>query len=73
MRIETLLELAGTENKTLYSAKQKLIKALNAVVEAFKAAGQDFSYEIKNNLVYVKIQPSKSQQRYLDRKKRDNK
>jgi len=72
MRIETLLELAGTENKNSYSAKQKLIKALDAVVEAFKAVGQKFSYEIHDNLVHVKKQPSKSQQRYLERKKRNN-
>jgi len=69
MKIESLLKLAGSENINPRSSHQKLKKALDAVVEAFKAAGQDFSYEIKNNLVYVKIQPSKSQQRYLDRKK----
>jgi len=68
IKIETLLKLAGTENNDPYSAKQKLKKALDAVVKAFKEAGQEFSYKIKDGLVYVRKQPSKSQQRHLERK-----
>jgi len=69
IKIETLLKLAGSEDKNLRSAKQTLKKALDAVVEAFKAVGHVFSYEIRDNLVHVKKQPSKSQQRHLTRRK----
>jgi len=72
IRIETLHELCGSEMKEIRFFKVELRKALDAVVEAFKAAGQIFSYEIKNNTVYVKKQPSKSQQRHLQRKKLGN-
>jgi len=70
IKIETLRELCGSETELLKHFKEKLRKALDAVVKAFKEAEQDFSYEIKDGLVYVKKQPSKSQQRYLQRKKR---
>jgi len=72
VKIEKLRELCGSETEHLFTFKQKLKKALDAVVEAFKEAGQDFSYEIKGNTVYVKKQPSKSQQRHLQRKKLGN-
>jgi len=71
MRIETLRDLCGSQMGLIKHFKEKLRKALDAVVEAFKAAGQIFSYEIKNNTVYVIKQPSKSQQRHLERKKRN--
>jgi len=68
IKIESLLELAGSENANPRSSHQKLKKALDAVVEAFKAIGQMFSYDIKDNTVYVKKQPSKSQKRYLQKR-----
>jgi len=69
IKIETLHRLCGSETEELRFFKAKLRKALDAVVEAFKAVGQEFSYEIKDGLVYVRKQPSKSQQRYLERRK----
>jgi len=72
IKIETLRELCGSETELLKHFKEKLRKALDAVAEAFNAVGQKFSYEIKDGLVYVRKQPSKSQQRYLERKNRNN-
>jgi len=71
IKIETLRQLCGSETELLKHFKEKLRKALDAVVEAFKAVGQDFKYVIHNGYVYVKKQPSKSQQRYLERRKRN--
>jgi len=69
IRIETLRKLCGSETEQLFHFKEKLRKALDAVVEAFKKVGQDFKYVIHNGFVYVKKQPSKSQQRHLQRRK----
>jgi len=68
IRIETLRELCGSEMKLIKHFKAELNKALDAVVEAFNDVGQYFSYEIKDGLVHVRKQPSRSQQRYLERK-----
>lgn len=53
VKISTLLELSGSENATPYSSKQKLRKALDALAAAYKTSGQTFSYDIKDDLVYV--------------------
>jgi len=71
IKIETLRELCGSETEELRFFKAKLRKALDAVVKAFKEAGQVFSYEIKDNTVHVRKQPNKSQQRHLQRRKRN--
>lgn len=65
MRVDTLLELSGSENTSQTSARQKLRKALDAVTKACKVHGQGFSYEIIHNLVYVKKEASGAQKRHL--------
>lgn len=64
-KVTTLLTLSGSENGAPHSAKQKLIKALDAVTEASKRQIQPFSYEIQGDLVHIKKRPSRSQQRHL--------
>lgn len=67
MRIETLLQLSGSENSELRSSRQKLRKALDAVIEACEALGQPFSYAVQGDLVHVERVPSGSQQKHLAR------
>jgi hypothetical protein len=68
MRIDTLLELSGSENESATSSRQKLRKALGAVTEAGAAHGQPFSYAIKGDLVHVKRRGSIPQRRHLAKK-----
>lgn len=63
-----LLELSGSENRELRSSRQKLRKALDALVEVSSTHNQSFSYKIHNDLIYVEKQPSKPQRRHLARK-----
>lgn len=65
MRIDTLLELSGSENTSQTSARQTFKKAMDAVTKACKVHGQGFSYEIIHSLVYVKKEASEAQKRYL--------
>ena len=65
MKVETLLNLSGGENADPYSGKQKLRKALDAVVEASAAHGEGFSYEIRGDLVHVEKRASGPQRRHL--------
>lgn len=65
MRVETLLELSGSENSSQTSGRQKFRKAMDAVTKACKAHDQGFGYEIINNLVYVKKEASGAQKRHL--------
>lgn len=67
MRIETLLQLSGSENSELRSSRQKLRKALDAVIDACEALGQPFSYAVQGDLVHVEQAPSASQQKHLAR------
>ena len=57
-KVETLLKLAGSENDNPSSGRQKLRKALDAVVEASAAHGEGFSYEIRGDLVHVQKKTS---------------
>jgi hypothetical protein len=68
MKVETLLNLSGSENASPTSARQTLRKALSAVAEASEANGEGFSYEIRGDLVYVDKQASKTQQKHLAKK-----
>lgn len=68
MRMDTLLELSGSENESATSSRQKLRKALGAVTEAGAAHGQPFSYAIKGDLVHVKRRGSIPQRRHLAKK-----
>lgn len=65
MRMDTLLELSGSENASPTSARQKLRKALDAVAEASEAHGEGFSYEVCGDLVHVEKRPSGPQRRHL--------
>ncbi len=65
MRIDTLLELSGSENTSHTSARQTFKKAMDAVTKACKVHEQDFSYEIIHSLVYVKKEASEAQKRHL--------
>lgn len=68
MKVETLLGLSGGENADPYSGKQKLRKALDAVVEASTANNQPFSYDIRADLVYVQKLATGTQRRHLAKK-----
>lgn len=70
MKVETLLNLSGSENADRYSGKQKLRKALDAVTEASAAHGEGFSYDIRGDLVHVEKRASGPQQRHLLKKVR---
>ena len=68
VRVETLLNLAGSEDASPTSARQTLRKALDAVAEASIANDQPFSYEILGDLVHVEKKPNGTQRRHLARK-----
>lgn len=73
MKVETLLELSGSENSSTTSARQTLRKALTAVSDACAAHEQPFSYEIRGDLVHVEKPGSASQRRHLKRKPKPRK
>jgi hypothetical protein len=68
VRMDTLLRLAGSEDASPSSARQTLRKALDAVTEASEANGQQFSYEVKDDLVQVEKKGSGPQRRHLANK-----
>lgn len=68
VRMETLLKLAGSEDASPTSARQTLRKALEAVVKASKTHGEEFSYEIRGDLVHTEKRGSRSQRRHLAKK-----
>lgn len=68
MKVETLLRLSGSENTEPRSSRQKLRKALDAVAEASKAHGEEFSYTIRGDLVHVEKRASGPQRRHLAKK-----
>jgi hypothetical protein len=53
IKIATLHKMCGVNYAQLHDFKPKLIKALDALDEAYKTNHQIFSYEIKDNIVYV--------------------
>jgi hypothetical protein len=53
MKVETLLDLSGSENTEPRSSRQKLRKALNALADTSEMFGEKFSYEIRGDLVHV--------------------
>lgn len=65
MRCETLLELSGSENTHLFSARQKLKKALDTLANASNAHGQRFSYAVISGVVHVERAPSATQKRHI--------
>jgi hypothetical protein len=70
MRVETLLELSGSENSSSTSARQTLRKAIDAVREASTLHGEGFCYDIRGDLAYVEKQAKGSQKRHLAKKDR---
>jgi len=68
VRMETLLKLAGSEDASPTSARQTLRKALEAVVKASKTHGEEFSYEIRGDLVHTEKRGSRSQRQHLTKK-----
>lgn len=68
MRPETLLKLCGSEDASPSSGRQKLRKALDAVVEASKAYGEGFSYAVMGDLVHVEKKAKGAQRRHLAKK-----
>ena len=74
VKVETLHSLCGSETESMRHFREKLLKALDAVVAASDAHGEKFSYIIRDDVVYVDKMSSESQQRHLakkTRKKRD--
>lgn len=61
MKVVTLQQLSGSQNKDRWGFKRDLIKAL----ESLKLIGAIMDFEIKNDLVYVKRAPSASQNKHL--------
>jgi hypothetical protein len=70
MRMDTLIKLAGSEDQSVGSARQKLRKALEAVAQASAAHGAVFSYTTQGDLVKVQKKASKTQLRHLVKKAR---
>lgn len=68
MSVEKLHELCGSENQNLRGFKQELASAFESVSGACESHGQAFKAEFRDNLVQVDRQPSRSQQKHLDKK-----
>ena len=60
-------ELSGDESAELKFFTQKLKRALEAIEKASAAAGQAFTWRIKDGLVYIERTPTPSQQRHLEK------
>ena len=68
MRVEKLLHLAGSTNKSSRSSNQKARDALAAIAAASDKHGEEFAFEVQDGMVYVDRRPSRSQRRHLRRK-----
>jgi hypothetical protein len=68
LKIETLHRLCGSDAALMSDYAKTLRKALDAVAEACAAHGEEFSYEIRGDLVYVERQGSRPQRRHLAKK-----
>jgi len=66
--VEKLHELCGSEDASIRSFKQNLKTMLDLVKDASEKHGQAFNSEIRDGLVYVDRQPSKSQRKHLTTK-----
>ena len=66
--IAKLHELSGSEAGLLSDFKKDLRRAIDAVAEASKIYNQPFSYEIRDDLIYVEKQASRAQRRHLAKK-----
>jgi hypothetical protein len=68
VKVETLHRLCGSEAARMDHYRQDLRRSLDAVAEASVTHGEGFSYEIRNDLVYVEKKASRSQRRHLANK-----
>lgn len=68
LKVETLHKLCGSEQGVMSDFAKKLRKALDALVAASEAHGEEFSYEIRGDLVHVEKRASGAQRRHLARK-----
>lgn len=68
LKVETLHYLCGSEQGVMSDFAKKLRKALDAVVEASKAHGEEFSYEIHGDLVHIDKRGSGPQRRHMANK-----
>lgn len=70
IKVETLHRLCGSETERMDHFREKLWKALDAVAEACRAHGENFSHTHRDGLVHVEKKSSGSQQRHLTKKSR---
>ena len=66
--VAKLHQLCGSETEEMWKFKQLLARALESVGQACEQHGQAFHGEIREDLVYVDRQPSRSQQKHLAKK-----
>lgn len=69
IKIKTLVDLSGSDNKNENSAKINMLNAFKTLTRVSTEHGQNFSYEIKGDLIHVERDPSKSQGRHLSKKR----
>lgn len=70
VKVQTLLGMAGSANSSLTSSRQMLRKAMDVVVQASTEYGHAFSYEIRDDLVFVQKSGSTAQRRSLAKRKK---
>lgn len=68
LKIETLHRLCGSESGEMWKFAQTLRKAMDDVAEACAAHGQEFSYDIRGDLVHVEKKVQGAQRRHLAKK-----
>lgn len=65
LKIETLHKLCGSEAGLMSDFAKKLRKALDAVAEASALHGEEFSYDIRGDLVHAEKKAQGAQRRHL--------
>jgi hypothetical protein len=70
VKVETLHRLCGSETERMDHFREKLRKAMDAVVEASEAYGEKFSYTVQGDLVHVEKNATRTQKRHLTKKAR---
>jgi hypothetical protein len=68
LKVETLHRLCGSEAKRMTDYKIDLRRNLGAVAEASAAHGEEFSYDIRGDLVHIEKKASGPQRRHLAKK-----
>jgi hypothetical protein len=71
--VKKLHGLCGSEATNLFHYRQDLRKAFDAITKACEKQGQAFSAEIRDDLVQIDRQPSRSQQKHLANKSKKTK